>query len=180
MDTFTFITKMTEYLAWPIAVCILTFLIKDDIGKALANIRRVKHKGMEIDFGKELKEASQVASQSSELIQNKDEDNKSNELATLSPRGAIIESWLKVEKSLQEFAKRHNINIDKQTPFRIKNILWHNLDYDVLGKGTIEMLERLRHLRNEAVHLQDSNINSEDAIEYRSLAMRVVHKIELV
>jgi len=88
MDTLTFITKMTEYLAWPVAVCVLTYLIRDDIGKAIASIRKLKHKDTEIDFGKELKEASEAASQSTELVKSSSDDAASSELAMLSPRGA--------------------------------------------------------------------------------------------
>lgn len=178
MDTFTFISKLAEYLAWPIATCALVFMLKADIGKALSNIRKLKHKDTEIDFGKELKNTKSVAAQSDGLPKADEISDGDHELALLSPRGAVIESWLNVEKALQEFAFRHGIETDPKKPFRVQNIIMHNLDYNVLGKGTITILESLRRLRNEAVHLQDSNISFDSAKEYESLSKRVIQVLQ--
>jgi hypothetical protein len=178
MDIFTLISNVIGSLAWPVATCILVFMLKVDIGKALSNIRRLKHKDTEIDFGKELKETATVASESGSLPNDDTPNDSFNELALLSPRGAVIESWLKVEKSLQEFAERHGIETDIKKPFTIQNIMWNDLDYNALGKGTIKILERLRRLRNEAVHLQDSNISHESAKEYQSLSKRVIQVVQ--
>jgi hypothetical protein len=178
MDKFTLISNITGSLAWPVATFLLVFMLKADLGKALSNIRRLKHKDTEIDFGKELKETAAVASESGSLLNNDTPNDSFNELALLSPRGAVIESWLRVEKSLHEFAERHGIETDTKKPFRIQNIIWHNLDYNALGKGTIDVLERLRRLRNEAVHLKDSNISHDSAKEYQSLSKRVIQVVQ--
>jgi len=178
MDIFTLISNLSNALAWPIAVCILAFMLKADLSKALSNVRKLKHKDTEINFGREIKETSTAASQSESFPKDDIPNDRSNELALLSPRGAVIESWLNVEQSLHEFAKRHDIETDSNKPFSIQNIIWHNLDYNILGKGTIEILERLRRLRNEAVHLQDYNISHESAKEYQSLSKRVIQVVQ--
>lgn len=179
MDKLTLISKLVESLAWPIAICILAFMLKADLGRALSNIRKLKYKGTEIDFGKEMKDTSTVATQTGELKNIDIPSDSSDELALLSPRGAVIESWLNIEKSLYEFALRHGIEVASKKPFRVQNVMWHNQDYGSLGKGTIEILERLRRLRNEAVHLQDSNISHESAREYQSLSKRVIQAIQM-
>ncbi len=178
MDTFTLISKLVENLAWPVSICILVFMLKADIGKTLNNIRKLKHKDTEIDFGKELKDTAIVASQTVGLPESDSFDYGSSELALLSPRGAVIESWLSVEKELHKFALRHGIEVDPKKPFRIQDIKMHNLDYNALGKGTITILESLRRLRNEAVHLQDSNISPESAKEYQLLSKRVIQALQ--
>lgn len=178
MDTFTLISKLAEYLAWPVATCVLVFMLKADLGKVLSNIRKLKHKDTEIDFGKELKATVTVASQTDELPKAENANGEISELALSFPRGAVIESWLSVENALHEFALRHGIETDPKKPFRIQNIIMHNLDFNVLGKGTIAILERLRRLRNEAVHLQDSNISIESAKEYQSLSKRVILAVQ--
>ena len=180
MDTFTLISKLAEYLAWPLATCILVFMLKADIGKALSNIRKLKHKGTEIDFGKELKDTAAAASQADDLPKSDSSNDDNGELALLSPRGAVIESWLNVENALHEFALLHGIEVDRKKPFRIQDIKMHNLNFNALGKGTIAILERLRRLRNEAVHLQDSNISPESAKEYQSLSKRVIQALQQV
>jgi len=179
MDIITLISKLVESLAWPVATCVLVFMLRADLGKALGNIRKLKHKDTEIDFGKEIRDASTAAAKAGELNSIDISSDSFDELALIFPRGAVIESWLNVEKSLQEFAHRHGIEVDSKKPFRVQNVIWHNLDYGALGKGTIEILERLRRLRNEAVHLQDSNISHESAREYQSLSKRVIQAIEL-
>ena len=143
---------MTNSLVWPITLVICVILMRSDISSLLRKIRRLRHKDTELD--------------------------NYSELARLSPRGAIIESWLHVEKALRSYADRHGVEIDERKPFRLGRGFMQSLDYERLGKGIIETLRKLRVLRNEAVHLKDSDLGYEDAEKYRQLSSRVIESID--
>lgn len=178
MGVLEFILGMTNSLVWPITLVICVILLRSDISSLLRKIRRLRHKDTELDFGRELDEAilsvsSGEASPPSSIV-----DDNYSELARLSPRGAIIESWLHVEKALRSYAERHGVEIDERKPFRLGRGFMQSLDYEHLGKGVVETLRKLRVLRNEAVHLKDSDLGYEDAEKYRNLSRRVIESIE--
>ncbi len=175
MDSYTLISNLAGSLAWPLVTCVFIFTFKSDLGKIISKVQKFKHKDTEIDFGKELKE---TASRALDLPMDDTQNESFNELAILSPRGAVIESWLNVESSLHEFAKKNGIEVDPKKPFRIKNMLVHVSEYKSLGENTIEILQKLRRLRNEAVHLKDSGISNASAKEYQSLSKRVIQAIK--
>lgn len=179
MDQLTFISQLVESLAWPVAVVVIAIVLREEVGRLLSKITRIRHNDTEVEFLHELaaakKEAEKVLPNykgTAYLI------SQSSQLAELSPRGAIIEAWLNIEGALLKYAERHGIKVSKNKPFTIRELHFHTLDYGNLGKGVFEMLERLRRTRNEAVHLSDAQIDEESAREYVELASRVIQRIE--
>lgn len=179
MDWLTFISNLVESLAWPTAVVIIAIVLREEVGRLLSKISRIRHNDTEVEFRNELaaakKEAEKTLPNYKSTILNM---RQTSELARLSPRGAIIESWLKIEEALLKYAKRHGIQVNKNKPFTIRELHFHTLDYGNVGKGVFEMLERLRRTRNEAVHLSDAQIEEELAAEYVELANRVIQRID--
>ncbi|MED5601572.1 MAG: hypothetical protein V7667_03810 [Alloalcanivorax venustensis] len=173
-----FILGMTNSLVWPAAVVTCVVLLRNDISSLIRKIRRLKHKDTELDFERGLYEAIESAASQDELSAPVDKDDGSSELARLSPRGAIIESWLHVERSLKDYAERNGLEIDERKPFRLGRGFMQSLDYERLGKGVIETLRKLRVLRNEAVHLKDADLDYEDAEKYQQLSRRVIKVID--
>lgn len=179
MDTLAFVANIIGSLSWPVAAVIVAVVLRKELGKLLSKIKRIKHNETEVEFKQEIEVAKKEASKALPESKHTEADKfRSRELAELSPRGAIIEAWLKVEAALKEYAKRHGAQINDNKPFTIRDLHFHSLDYNNVGKGVLNMLERLRRLRNDAVHLTDSEIETESAIEYIELANRVVQRIE--
>ena len=178
MNVFEFVLGMTESLAWPVTVIAILILLRKDIGSTIRKIRKLRHKDTELDFESELDIAVEVAAAEENLSEPVEYQLEMVELARFSPRGAIIESWLKIEKALKDYAERHGIQIVERKPFSLGRAHTHSPDYERLGKGTIETLRKLRLLRNEAVHLTDADLNFEAANRYQELAQRVLKAIE--
>ncbi|MCW8965067.1 MAG: hypothetical protein OQK82_00055 [Candidatus Pacearchaeota archaeon] len=168
-----------ESISWPVAAIVISFVLRKELGNLLSKIKKIRHNETEVEFKEEIEVAKKEASKSlPESKPTKIERSRSVQLAELSPRGAIIEAWLNVEAALKEYAKRHGAQIDENKPFTIRALHFHSLDYNNVGKGVLNMLERLRRLRNDAVHLTDSEIETESAVEYIELANRVIYRIE--
>ncbi|QKT02808.1 hypothetical protein HUS23_02770 [Ectothiorhodospiraceae bacterium 2226] len=179
MDWLTFISQLVKSLAWPIAVVVIAVVLREEVGRLLSKITRIRHNDTEVEFRHELaaakKEAEKVLPDYKNTTYLK---SQSSQLAKLSPRGAIIEAWLSIEGALLKYAERHGIEVKKDKPFTMRELHFHTLDYGSLGKGVFEMLGRLRRTRNEAVHLSDAQIDEDSAQEYVELASRVIQRIE--
>ena len=182
MDWLSFISKLIETVVWPIVVLTIIFLFKNDISKVFGNIKALKYKDTVLDFGSKIEEAKSEADEifPENKTYRRNENNERLKMAAKeSPRGMVIDSWLRVENALVEYSRRYNVDVDENKPFRLQDLIWFNgLDDKGLGKGLIGMLEKLRKIRNEAVHLSEANIDSNSAIEYASLAERVIRKLE--
>jgi hypothetical protein len=179
MDALTFTSNIVESVAWPLAFAYVAVSLREEIRKLLARTKRIKHNDTEFEFSEEIKAASEEASTSLpevpvQVVQNE----KTFELAKLSPRGAILESWLGVEEALNNYASRHGLEVDAKHLFTIQNLEFHQVDYQQIGRGVINMLQRLRKIRNDAVHLRDVDIEPESAMEFSQLANRVIQRIE--
>lgn len=176
MDWLTFISEVIQALAWPLTVVVIVFILRDELSRLMHNIKRFRHKDTEIDFEQSLREISAEIA-----LDNNDEarsPEQPDDLAILSPRGSIIESWLRIEGALIDYNQRHKItardNIDKSDRTEILQIL----DRDILSKSSIHALDKLRRLRNEAVHMTDSGISTSAANKYRQMANRLVAEIK--
>lgn len=178
MASFEFILGMTDNLAWPITVILIVFLLRSDIGAVLRKVKRLRHKDTEVNFERALEAAVETAASDSTLAEPLDDRPEIIELAKFSPRGAIIESWLQVEKALKAYAEKHGLEFDDRKPFRLGQRHARNPDYERLGENTIETLKSLRFLRNQAVHLRDTDLDYQEAIQYQELARKVIRKLE--
>jgi len=179
MDLLSFISKTVESLAWPVSVVIIVVFLRKEMGNLISKITRIRHNDTEVEFKHELAAAKKEAERALPESQPKlPLPSHTEKLAELSPRGAIIEAWLKIEEALLKYASRHGIEVNKNQVFRVRDLEFHSLDYGGIGKGLLEMLERLRRTRNEAVHLSDLQIEKISALEYAEMASRVVHRLE--
>jgi hypothetical protein len=183
MDNLTLISNTITALAWPVATIIIVILLQSEISRLLGRIKKIKHKDSEIDLAGEISDAAKSADKvlNSVATEKTPEQERIGRLAEDSPRGAILDSWLSVEEAMGEYAIRHGIenqNPHGSTYQRIQHIQFHNLDVTTLGHGVIEMLDKLRRIRNDAVHRTDADITSATAKDYAALAIRVKSKLE--
>jgi len=180
MDYLSFIAAIVDSLAWPLAVFGTAYLFRDKLTKVLGRVKRIKHNDTEIDFDREMAEVSKEAQETlPATISSMDQSNfKSKKLAELSPRGAILEAWLEVEGALYQMALRYGMPADESRSINLQLLRLKLSDHNPVGKGTYEMLEKLRRLRNEAVHLHEKDIDPSSAMEYSDLANRVVKVLD--
>ena len=183
MDTLTFISNLVSALVWPSLLLGIMMLFKSEVANLLGRIKKIKHKGSEIDLAEEISDATKSADKvlSESGLNSTPEQERIRKLAQDSPRGAILDSWLSIEEAMVNYLIRHGvIGVDSNKPHYnlAQKIRMHNLDAPTLGQGIIEMLDKLKRIRNDAVHQTDADITTEIANEYTALAIRVKAKLE--
>lgn len=181
MDALTFISKIVDALAWPGATMIIVFLLKQPLAKILLRISHLKYKDLEFDFGKALTEINYSSAPDNDQLPISATQLK---LAELSPRGAILESWLELEEVLISTAKEKGISIarpgglqGKIFPLSTSELARSLANSRVISTVSYERLEGLRNIRNKAVHVAEESLEQKDAEAFIRLVAEI--KLEL-
>lgn len=167
MDKLTFISNIVSSMAWPIAVVIIIFILKAPIVELLRNIKRFRFKDAELDFERKLTELKEEEPRSNKQIDLTESQLK---LAKLSPRGAILEAWLELEETLACAAEEEGVAktrpggvSGKPVPLDSSTFAKLLTESGRLSASSYDRFQKLRKIRNRAVHLTDDVINQKDA-----------------
>jgi hypothetical protein len=175
MTWLEFFASVLKSIAWPLAIIIIVFLLRNHIANLFPLLSKLKIKGFEIEFRKSLKELVHlrtIALPDSESLSdstNEKIESSIEKIAEISPRAAIIEAWLNVEVAAAELIKKNGL-LDKKyfTPYDLRKNL---LNKSTLNDDQLKIFQNLRDLRNKAVHIPDFNFKTNEVIEYVNLAM---------
>lgn len=174
MDTLTFITKISEALAWPIASVMLVVLLRKEIRTLAPLIRRLKAGPVEAEFERgaedfrmklpeqpKVKEALESASSISIA---------SAQSLGASPRGEVLDAWLQLEAAANEAIARNITKIHgpgamttRPSARGLSQVLKAN---GLLHEGQIELFNELLKLRNEVVHTLEFSPTQEALARY--------------
>jgi hypothetical protein len=191
MDWLQFLASLIKSLAWPATLVMLVVLFRIPIRRALLTLTRLKYKDFELDFGHELKQLEKEAKaiditpqlpksiaptkrDSSQLLQ------EAAQLAQRFPEPAVAVAWQAVEDELMQAVMRLAISPD----YPAHNSALRNAELlkaqDAIDKRTFELLNRMRNLRNMAVHGAHgaAYITTDEALEFLALTRGVVEKLQ--
>ena len=174
------LVDLVSVLIWPGVTVWFIKKYGDDVKALILRLSRIKMGGAEAEFAANLGVAEALAVDTPAInIQdavNNEDTEFSRRLSTLqriadvSPRAAIMESWLLVE----EAAGKAGFVQGATTP-RVNLPLF--LDWLVrdnkISKNTAKLVEKMRHLRNSAAHLKDFELTRDEAERYLKLATRL-------
>lgn len=182
MNWLTFIASVIGDLAWPATLLAVIFMLRSPIAKLLPDLRKLKYKDLEVDFGRGLerveKKLDEVASPATGAIEQQAEVQPELlpktrkelvlKIAELSPTAAILESWKNVERTLDFYFSARGI----KRPLSGQSITRH-LDYDPnFPPQLVSAYQELRVLRNMAAHEQ-GGISADHAREFDEQASRL-------
>ena len=175
MDWLTFISKVIESLAWPIAAVALVVLLRDEIAKLAPLIKRVKAGPLEAEFEREVKELKASTPEPSASGEAPPPDTASKsflfQLAELHPRSAILESWVRVEAAARAVLDKKPVPVSKPGYIPAARLAEPLAQLDVLTPAQVTLFHELRRLRNDVAHAQGFEPTHESARTYIDLAM---------
>jgi len=192
MNALEFIASIVSSLAWPAVVVVLVLILRSPLRSVLPSLTRFRYGEMEIDFGREvqmledqartagLRFPKKVAGAISESPDSAQIVADAGRLASEFPGPAVGLAWTAVEHELMQAVMRLKISADyppHNSP--IKNIaLLHEQEY--LDSDTRGVLDRMRRLRNAAVHpgRDLESISSDEAREFIALTDAVTDKLK--
>lgn len=182
MDWKQFVASIIASLSWPIAVVLVVALLRASLMGLIPKIRSLKYGDLHIDLGKELDavkaEISALATDAEAPEAPPPPTTSTIELASLSPRAAVLTSWLEVEKEIDLTLSKHHIFISdsrKNDPGLKMRIL---RDKNLIDENTMSTFRKLYELRNTAAHLTDVNVGYGDAITMAELCEWLIQKLK--
>jgi hypothetical protein len=188
VDRLTFISKVVEALAWPIAFYAVLLVIRKELPAIIRSLRKLKFKDFELEFGEAAKavaaEAKEAVPSSKPNISLAGQPREEIALhlaaiAEISPRAAILESWLQVERAAADIIQKRSMSIlsSMPGPMRLRDGL---IRLGILNEKQLEVFESLRTLRNEAVHYYDAEFSKAAIANYIEAAITIAVYLEEV
>jgi hypothetical protein len=180
MDILTFFSKLIDALAWPATVICLILLLRYPLAHLLPLLSSLKYKDLELQFGSRLKQISDVnLPQEGRRQRLPLESQRANRLAELSPRAAVLESWVGIELAALNAARflLQDEMRSKTLSYQAIRALEHS---GRLAPTAVSMLHDLRALRNQAAHAPDFAISTDSAIEFADAADKLTAYFEFI
>jgi len=174
MDWLTFISKLVEALAWPTSILITIWLFRRQIVQVLPQLRKVKYKDFEAEFGEAVRKLKAKAIPMLQPVNAEEvlpeSSAKLERLVEISPSAAVQEAWKEIESAAKALIDRLGYKLDYgiPTPYRlIERILEKT---EIIEQRKLKIFNELRRLRNKVAHAEEYEVTPEQALDYIQLA----------
>ncbi len=176
MNTLEFISNLISAFAWPITVLIILVLLRHPLKRLVPLLERLKYKDFEISFREQLEAVRNSVESEGEKLSASGDLNKIIEIAKISPRAAIQETW----KELELLAEKKLSAIDQKKTIKSKKALQYFEYSKVFPHYVAETIRELRQLRNQAIHAAEFSLTTDDAIEYAVISNSIKEHIDSI
>lgn len=182
-------TSLVSSLAWPVAVVVLALTFRKTLSRLLSNtgIKSLKAGpgGVQVEYwqsklaearedidegaGTSSTETRVPRATSTPLI------DEMSELIALSPRSAVTESYRRLEKAVRVVLDEAKVTVPGHG-MSVRNLTGVKLirtaeQHNVVNRSTLDGMDSLRQLRNQAAHSDDDNaISHAQALDFVTLA----------
>lgn len=185
MDWLTFISKLVDSLAWPVAGIVLGLIFRKKLLDLIPSLRRVKAGPLEAEFEIATKQvlantadlaAKQHAPEVSETSSTPSVEGAAAKLvkARSEPTATIIEGWSTLDGELHKLGRQTGVVVDPlESELKVYRAI---MESEVLPIGTRQLVQDMRELRNQVAHAKVIP-TPESAQDYLVSVERVVELI---
>lgn len=172
MDWLTFIVELLKATAWPVAAIVIAFLFRRQIRDLLTRIKKGKIGPAEFEFEQDVRE---LAEDLTAAVPIEPVPPAEVALASLNPRAAILEVWVKVETVMSRLANSRNVDSRRGRGSLYQARLLYKAG--AITNDDMAMFNDLRVLRNQAAHDEDFSPSVDSAIQYVRLAESLISRL---
>jgi hypothetical protein len=169
VDVLSFVSSVIQAIAWPAAVFGVGYILRGEIRKLIGSLNSLTWKGAKAEFAQKLEEAEAAGENLPEEATPSSATDRFKELAIISPRAAVTETWRDVESAIDRYLLSQHFDLE---PPRKPG--WLDLRKAGLPSTVRATIDDLRVLRNSVAHGEDASLTADEALAYRTLADRVV------
>ncbi|WP_174875024.1 hypothetical protein [Vogesella oryzae] len=182
MDFLTFFSKAIDALAWPIATVVLVTRHRDEIGKLVPQLKRVKAGPLEAEFEREVMEVKANTGNTRPTNQscNVDPASKNSliQLAELHPRSAILEAWTLLEATARTVLQCKEKPNELRSYIPAARLAEPLAELGILNQRQVTLFHELRRLRNDVAHSTDLRPSAAAAKNYLEMSSQLQGQIE--
>ncbi|HEJ9173498.1 DUF4145 domain-containing protein [Serratia nevei] len=174
------VADLVSALAWPLAFVWFVQKYGNDVKELILRLSKVKFGNAEAEFTLGLKAVEELANEAPLIEASKDLPEEGIEfskrmsqlerIADVSPRAAIMESWLLIEEAAGKAGFVQGASIPRINPLLFIEWLVREGKID---KSTAILVDKMRKLRNEASHLRDFELTKDEAERYLKIAVQI-------
>ncbi|GLS91266.1 hypothetical protein GCM10007916_23350 [Psychromonas marina] len=177
MGTLDFVASLVNSLAWPVGVVCCIYILKAPAGKLLERVSKLKYGELEAEFQERLNkiETTQVGDENKVVEEDTITSISLTELSEVSPRAAILEAWVSLEKTTSVFCQANGLPAKVSYQGLFKLAKEKDLDIEPFQAA----YQELRVLRNKAVHASDLDITATTAKQYVKTANFVAQELSM-
>ena len=160
MDWLQFAASVIDSLAWPAVGLIIVIILRKLLAGLLPLLRKLKYKELEVEFDREVRELREEAASALPPLPTSvpppiPAESGLLQLASTSPRAAVVEAWLLVEAAALRALEARGIQSETGRPLSGPQLTRALMHGEILDNAARAVFDRLRMLRNQAVHAQD-------------------------
>ena len=182
MSWLDFTASVINSVAWPTVMITAVILLRRPLATLLPLLRRLKYKDLEVEFAREVQELREEAEAALPPLPTGappriPEEEALLKLVSVSPRAAVVEAWRVVEGAARRALEARGEPIEPGKPLSGPQLTKTLMYRQVLDHAARSLLDRLRMLRNQAVHAEDFSVDVTSAREYLELALALARRL---
>ena len=171
------LVPLVDALAWPLVALILALIFRKPLAALIPLIERIRFPGGEVRLRERLEETRSQAELSLPLQDPPLIDERIQDVAETYPRGAMLESWLLIERELIDIAENRDVRISPSQRRSTRQVTRALVAAGILDDSQAAIVDDLQAIRNSVVHSNAIAPSRDDAREYARTAARVVAAI---
>ncbi|MBM6622124.1 hypothetical protein JTF08_10935 [Micrococcaceae bacterium RIT802] len=198
MNLLDFIASLISSIAWPSAVIVLALIFREKlreiihaIAERIADMSELSGPGsLNAKFEKGVREVTDVTSKfesrlnadqpaSADHAQNKLVEEVLDSMAYTSPRHAVLEAYIPLEKAAYNLIE-HEGGSRKDIQMMLRNPIAALRRIGGVPKDLVMSASELRHLRNQAAHQEVFDVEPEVVLDYVDAARDLTRSIESI
>ncbi|WP_320741801.1 DUF4145 domain-containing protein [Enterobacter mori] len=174
------VADLVSALAWPLAFVWFVHKYGNDVKDLILRLSKLKLGNAEAEFNLGLNAAEELANGTPLVEAPKDLPEEGVEfskrmaqlerIADVSPRAAIMESWLLIEEAAGKAGFIQGASVPRINPLLFIDWLVKEGKVD---QSTAVLVDRMRKLRNKASHLKDFELTKDEAERYLKIAVQI-------
>ncbi|WP_130932201.1 hypothetical protein [Pseudomonas sp. Sample_24] len=182
MDWMQFVAAITSSLAWPIAAVAVVLSVKRPLLALLPKIRTLKYGDLQIDLEEQLKAVQADLTTDTSVSSGATPPVVSAatvQLAAIAPRAAILYSWSEVESALDSAIDKLGWRFEPKYDSPIHK-LWLLREKGHIDELTASTFKRLMKIRNEAAHIQELQLEEDEALSMSASCAWLIERIQAI
>jgi hypothetical protein len=189
VDLLNFIANVVGSLAWPVTVGGIVCVLWRNRRDLARFVKTIKYKDVELTLRDDFEKATDLADgiratlpalqQEAAALPAPDIDDRLMKIARLDPTLAVLSSWQKLEAKIIQLIQHNGLMRFVSPPSFMRRLR----ELEKLTPQDIELYDRLRSIRNEAVHATQSKnrgLSLGEVAEYDKLIDTLVERLEQI
>lgn len=177
-DWLGFISKMTEALAWPLAIVIIAIMFRRPLVRIFQKIRKLSYGDTSIEFEIE-KAEEQLQDAIPQQLPEVDRpaiDTRFEQLLKISPEAAVTDAWKPIESELRRISD--GLGYDEKRSLRALSVLSRLVQQNLIRPEVADLVNELRNIRNLAAHSAD--VSPDTALRFYDMSAKVLKELKAV